>query len=574
MPSSPVAAPDHPSSPVATLQPTSPKSSLSPAARPFYPGDSTAGRSKELRWLDGSDNELEHVDYSFTLSPSASPRPSSYRDVLCRPSPPPAKGVMAGQGDGSTALAEVAAAMAPVEGTPMGRRGRHRQSRRAQKRRRRPPLRVANAPRRAEAGQAPSPVTQSWPRIDADGFQMVLSRSTHRRLRRSEAAPSHSSPSRRIPQELAGRCLNCLSYNHRVVTCRLPRRCLRCRGFRHLARDCRRPRTPHGRRQRPQPPSPPLDRWKQPPPPARRSQSPHLGQRRQAVLETQTTACSSRQTLPWRPVRFESDITAAIDFELKCCRADWFEREEDPMLVEANATPLDALVTCQESPGPAILAAEQRGVPAPDELAFPAADLFTATDECPPAVDRAAISEVEQCVVDVVATPVPPVKVLPNCSVVSPSVEVMVPVSAEATAMVVAPEVDSSAALEDFINKVTKDIPAPLLDKPTRRRRVDPVLIDAPPQLPSSEASGLRRSLRQALDPLSAVKTARRGEMILMRRLGEIGVPLPLAASADQAVKQFFLEGPAPHHMGALLDIYPMLKTKSTTSPSVGLSVD
>ncbi|CAN6345795.1 unnamed protein product [Urochloa humidicola] len=150
----------------------------------------------------------------------------------------------------------------------------------------------------------------------------------------------------------------------------------------------------------------------------------------------------------------------------------------------------------------------------------------------------------------------------------------MVSVSAEATAMVVAPEVDSSAVLEDFINKVTKDIPAPLLDKPTRRRRVDPVLIDAPPQLPSSEASGLRRSLRQALDPLSAVKTARRGEMILMRRLGEIGVPLPLAASADQAVKQFFLEGPAPHHMGALLDIYPMLKTKSTTSPSVGLSVD
>ncbi|CAO2188903.1 unnamed protein product [Urochloa humidicola] len=280
------------------------------------------------------------------------------------------------------------------------------------------------------------------------------------------------------------------------------------------------------------------------------------------------------QTLPRQPVRFESDITAAIDFELKCCRADWFEREEDPMLVEANATLLDALVTCQEAPGSAILAAEQRGVPAPDELAFPAADLFTATDECHPAVERAAISEVEQCVVDIAATPVPPVKVLPNCPAVSPSVEVMVPVSAEATAMVVASEVDSSAALEDFINKVTKDIPVPLLDKPTHRRRVDPVLVDAPPQLPSSEASGLRRSLRQALDPLSAVKTARRGEVILMQRLGEIGVPLPLAASADQAVKQFFLEGLPPHHMDALLDIYPMLKTKSATSPSVGLSVD
>ena len=38
--------------------------------------------------------------------------------------------------------------------------------------------------------------------------------------------------------------MNCLSFNHRVATCRLPRRCLRCHGFRHLARDCRRPRAP------------------------------------------------------------------------------------------------------------------------------------------------------------------------------------------------------------------------------------------------------------------------------------------------------------------------------------------
>jgi hypothetical protein len=48
--------------------------------------------------------------------------------------------------------------------------------------------------------------------------------------------------------------------------------------------------------------------------------------------------------------------------------------------------------------------------------------------------------------------------------------------------------------LEAFVAIVSKVPPTPLLDKPPRRRRVDPVLVDAPPQLPSSEASGLRRS--------------------------------------------------------------------------------
>ena len=39
------------------------------------------------------------------------------------------------------------------------------------------------------------------------------------------------------------RCFNCLSYSHRVATCRLPRRCLRCHGFRHIARECKRLRS-------------------------------------------------------------------------------------------------------------------------------------------------------------------------------------------------------------------------------------------------------------------------------------------------------------------------------------------
>jgi hypothetical protein len=101
----------------------------------------------------------------------------------------------------------------------------------------------------------------------------------------------------------------------------------------------------------------------------------------------------------------------------------------------------------------------------------------------------------------------PPVAVVVMPTVdVPPSAEVMVPPSV------------GSAALEDFTSSVTKDIPLPLLDlPPPRRRRVDPVLVDAPPPLPSSEVSGLRRSRRQALDPLSVVKPAKRGTVLLAR---------------------------------------------------------
>jgi hypothetical protein len=67
----------------------------------------------------------------------------------------------------------------------------------------------------------------------------------------------------------------------------------------------------------------------------------------------------------------------------------------------------------------------------------------------------------------------------------------MVSASKEATGTISASEDGSSASLEDFINNITKDIPPPLVDKPPRRRRVDPIPIDVPPQLPLFEAYGL-----------------------------------------------------------------------------------
>jgi len=146
--------------------------------------------------------------------------------------------------------------------------------------------------------------------------------------------------------------------------------------------------------------------------------------------------------------------------------------------------------------------------------------------EVPPSAEVVPVVEVSHVemppsaeVVSVVE--VPPVEV-------PPSAEIVVPASEEATSTVEVSEDCNSAALEDFISKVTKNILPPLVNKPPRRCRVDPVLIDAPPQLPSSKVTGPRRSHRQALYPLSAVKPAKRGVGLLMRRLGEVGTPLPL----------------------------------------------
>ena len=53
-------------------------SPLSAAAHPFFPGETSMGRSMQLRWLDSGDEEM--VDYSFTPSP----QPASYRDAVLR----------------------------------------------------------------------------------------------------------------------------------------------------------------------------------------------------------------------------------------------------------------------------------------------------------------------------------------------------------------------------------------------------------------------------------------------------------------------------------------------------------
>ncbi|CAL5062190.1 unnamed protein product [Urochloa decumbens] len=209
----PSPAPTHSPTLVPSLAPASPSPKmagtpspvLSPTARPFYPGESSSARR---RWADVVEEEegLDQVDYEFSPSPSASPsgspRPTTYLEAVRSPRPasPPRP---------TPVVSATPAAAAGHPGAPSLARRRRRPGRRARKRNP-PPLRPVAAP--AEA-------SRRRPRVDEDGFQEALSRSTRRRLRREEQAthrpPSSStSPSRRIPPELADRCLRCLSYSH------------------------------------------------------------------------------------------------------------------------------------------------------------------------------------------------------------------------------------------------------------------------------------------------------------------------------------------------------------------------
>ena len=78
---------------------------------------------------------------------------------------------------------------------------------------------------------------------DAEGWREVLHRQAE--TTPAERAATFKPPRRRrIAEALRDRCLNCLSYSHRIATCHLPLRCLRCRGFQHIARDCKRLRSP------------------------------------------------------------------------------------------------------------------------------------------------------------------------------------------------------------------------------------------------------------------------------------------------------------------------------------------
>jgi hypothetical protein len=107
-------------------------SPLSPDARPFFPATALAALSLEVE-----EEELEHIDYDFTTSPSRSPR--SYMDALLSSpnrSPLPATVLSAGGGE-QDMLGRVGESEVPLAAT---RKQRRRLSRCIQRRNPPPPL--------------------------------------------------------------------------------------------------------------------------------------------------------------------------------------------------------------------------------------------------------------------------------------------------------------------------------------------------------------------------------------------------------------------------------------------------
>ena len=71
---------------------------------------------------------------------------------------------------------------------------------------------------------------------DVDGWREVLSQgslSGAEGARPARTASTNQRPPTRYPEDLRGKCFNCLSTAHRVATCKLPLRCL------HAASDAR-----------------------------------------------------------------------------------------------------------------------------------------------------------------------------------------------------------------------------------------------------------------------------------------------------------------------------------------------
>ncbi|CAO2146509.1 unnamed protein product [Urochloa humidicola] len=541
-------------------------STLSPAAEPFFPSISSEDRGMAKRWMDFSDDSDsdDNIDEVIDTDGAGAASQTPYLDAVCRsPAPVP-----------RPALCSI------VVQPPRGEGGHRKRPRR--RGRRPPPPSPQMAKRRSrrssrqrgatemvvglqrKAGQVAATCDRGRaalrpPRVDPDGWQRVERRRVPRRAdpQLQEQPPQPEAPPRRcFPKVLDGRCLNCLSFKHRVASCRQPSRCLRCHGLRHRAKDCTRPRRPPPRSGQPR-----LDGRVAPFGNGHGRARPLTsdgGALSAAVGGLSLTLSATYALAVVALSAAKSTIVAALNI-----KEDVFTlRPAFPKLFVATFRSREI---------------RDRASVADISLERPSGVGSVLGQECLArdcAVEQAAIAEVDLDVVDVAATPVPPVEVLADHSLVPPSVELTEPASVEVTATIVVPGVDRSVALEAFINNVTKDISPPLLaDKPPRRRQVDPVLVDAPPQLPSSEASGIRRSHRQAVDPLSAVKPAKRGEVLVMHRLGEVGVPLPSMTSADQAVKKFF-QDPPPHQLDALSDMFPMLKNKSKTSPFMGLSVD
>lgn len=269
------------------------KTVLSPFAAPFFP-NGTPGRSKAMRWS----SDLDYSDYSDSEEDEPKPPRPSYSDVLRRGTP--ASGVLEA---GTSAQPQPRVVEEPSTEAQAEDRHRPPRRKRGKRKRWRGPHRVAApadsptemhrasakqrlgervaSPVRAPAkqrlgehvagprqGRVPAKLrlgrhaviqdrlgarapTAGHRRIsppDTEGWWEVLPHHSPDRINSPPAMADRRPPRRprQIPEAMRDKCLNCLSRNHRIATCRRLLRCLRCLGYHHYARDCKRPRKPAG----------------------------------------------------------------------------------------------------------------------------------------------------------------------------------------------------------------------------------------------------------------------------------------------------------------------------------------
>jgi hypothetical protein len=76
------------------------------------------------------------------------------------------------------------------------------------------------------------------PPSDTEGWIKVETRWSRRSRHRLAERPRPPLPRRPVPQDLRGRCFNCLATSHRATACRRPSCCLRCRRPGHRVAEC------------------------------------------------------------------------------------------------------------------------------------------------------------------------------------------------------------------------------------------------------------------------------------------------------------------------------------------------
>jgi hypothetical protein len=161
------------------VEPGSP-SSLSSLARPFVP----AGRSKVQRWAEASPVSLETVPADVSSEVAGPPVRRSIKEVALLPPPRVVR--------------------------PVPRWEPHC-----------PVIKVVARPLSPRRAPRPSPDAEGWVEV---------------RPRRHLRGPLP--PRRSIPQDLRGRCFNCMAISHKAAECRCPVRCFACRSLGHRAASC------------------------------------------------------------------------------------------------------------------------------------------------------------------------------------------------------------------------------------------------------------------------------------------------------------------------------------------------